>query len=217
MNQTIHAIKRTLAKQKSKLKALGLTDRVLLVIGLLLVVVALSAALFGYCIGLNRGKQVAHIALDYDGQPLTVDDVRAMNLDNKLLKTQIATLTQERDIALANASLSKPAQNIKPIPPDAKPLQVLFMSLTDEGEDTYAYYFEIATKGVASDTLQVGLVLLNPTSLVSIPQDNIVIDGDRVLVHGKFVMPTHFHPSQIRLTLTAGEQSEVKFYDWQVS
>lgn len=215
MSDTIHVMKRTLFRQKDKLKALGLTDKVLSVLALLLVVVALSGALFGYYLGLNRGKQVAHVALDYNGHPLTVDDVKAMNLENELLKTQITTLTQERDIALANASQTPPPAE-PPLADDVEPLQVLSMGLTEEGGDTYAYHFEVATKGVTADTLGAELVLLNPTSLVNLPQSAYAIDGERVLVHGKFVMPDHFRPSQIRLTLTAGSQRVVKFYDWQM-
>lgn len=216
MSDTIHVMKRTLFRQKDKLKALGLTDKVLCVLGLLLVVVALSGVLFGYFIGLNRGKQIAHITTTHKGQPLTTQEIKAMSLENDLLKTQITTLTQERDIALANVAQTPPPAE-PPLGDDIAPLQVLSMGLTDEGGDTYAYHFEVATKGVADDMLAAELVLLNPTSLVNIPQSSYTIDGERVLIHGKFVMPNHFHPSQIRLTLTAGGLRVVKFYDWQVS
>lgn len=210
--------------KKTQWQALDFAEKLLPLLALLVLFVALFCLVVGYQFGVNHGKQIASVATDHTGKALTVSDVKAMRVENELLKSQITTLTQERDISLGNISLLQAELDARQQQPSAtapiatdngQPLQVVNMSLTDEGQDTYAYRFDVATNA-RSQPLTPKLTLLNPTSLVEIPVKTYPTDSGMVVIGGKFVMPKGFHPSQIRLVLNAEGQELVKLYDWQV-
>lgn len=199
------------------------------------VLVALVAGSMGYKIGHGQGLHTASVvATDEKGGALTTDDIKAIRLENDILKTETATLTQERDISLNNLNLLKDElENLKTanlqleqlnevlskvaIKEGGVPLGILGAQIVALPENSFEYRFDVAmlSRDGRGKTLTPKLTLLNATSMVDIPLKPKTYDIQGVAnIRGRFIMPDHFNPRQIRLTLSVDGKHLEQLYDW---
>lgn len=201
------------------------------------VLVAIVAGSLGYKIGHNQGLHTASVvATDGEGKALTTDDIKAIRLENDILKTETATLTQERDISLNNLNLLKDemeglkTSNLQleqlnevlskvAIKEGGVPLGVLGAQIVALPENSYEYRFDVAmlARDGRGKMLTPRLTLLNATSMVEIPLKPKTYDIQGVAnIRGRFIMPDGFSPRQIRLTLSVDGKHLEQLYDWRV-
>lgn len=227
-----------LAKKQRVLQLLSPIKLVLPVVALLLLVVAISTAILAYRLGVERGLKLSMVmAVDEEGNPLTAQDVKAIHLENSVLKSEMQTLIKERDISLNNLNLIKDElQNLRSGNSElekltqelsntleeqssikGKSLDVVKMSLTADG-DIYAYRFDVLIPGLQPKPVTPKLTLLNATSMVEVPlkPDSYNAKG-LIVIQGRFALPKGFVPTQMQLTLNAGGERVVKLYNWQMT
>lgn len=229
---------RSLAKQQYLAQSMVLTKLVLPLVALLLLVVAASSAFFAYRLGVERGLKLSMaIATDDNGNPLTVQDVKAIHLENSVLKSEMETLIKERDISLNNLNLIKDElqslrhgnNELEKLTQElshtleeqssikGKSLDVVKMSLSNQ-EDVYAYRFDVLVPTMQPKPLVPKLTLLNATSMVEVPLKPERYDAKGLIViQGRLALPEGFVPTQLQLTLNAGGERIVKLYNWQMT
>lgn len=200
--------------------------------------VAFVAGAIGYKVGYRQGThKAAVLALGEDGKTLTTNDIKAIRLESEIIKAELATLTQERDISLNNLNLLKEElQAVKEskasleklndtlrratLQEGGMPLKVLSADMKSLSDDTYEYRFEVAMLSAdgKGKTLTPKLTLLNATSMVNIPIKPATYElNGIVVVDGRYVMPDNFKPSQMKLKLTVDGKHLEQLYDWKVS
>lgn len=203
-----------------------------------LLFVALVAGVIGYQVGHRQGIYTTTVvAMSQDGKTLTTDDIKAIRLESEIIKTELSTLTQERDISLNNLNLLREElQALKrshaelekinstlmsaAVKEGGMPLQVLNAKMTSMPNRAYEYRFEVAM--VSADgkgkILTPKLTLLNATSMVDIPLKPASYELQGVVnIQGRFIMPEGFDPKQIKLKLTVDGRHLEKLYNWRVS
>lgn len=192
-------------------------------------VLSLAVGYFAYQIGKRHGQQVsAVIATDYKGDNITAQQVSAIRLENDILKTEIATLTQERDISLHNLNLLKgQMQALQTDYEETKQLnealsinknstlELIDVRMKSVGDNVYAYHVDVAATQAQKFTPK--LTLLNATSIVEVPfeKDSYHAKG-LFAIEGQFVMPTGFTPSQLKLEIIRADRTKIeKLYNWR--
>lgn len=232
VSQKFLQLKDRLARQMTKLGQ-GLFGQILPLVLVLTAIVAGLVGVLGYNLGERAGKKQASIITNHKGEVISADDIKTLQLENELLKNEVATLIQERDISINNLNLVREVnhelkanyQEVNTLnealaradPNDDKPAQVLEMAIYAIGSNVFEYNFDVLIVSTSDKRLEPRLTLLNATNLVEIPlsPDEFNTKG-MVKIQGKFAMPTGFNPSQLKLTLNIDGQNIVKFYDWQV-
>lgn len=221
-------------------KKTGRKNFVVPILGVFLLGICLVAAVagsIGYKIGHGQGLHAASVvAIDEKGKPLTTDDIKAIRLENDILKTETATLTQERDISLNNLNLLKgEMETLKTnylqleqlnevlskvaIKEGGVPLGILAAQMVKMPDNVYEYRFDVAmlARDGNGKTLTPRLTLLNDTSMVEVPVSPKHYEIQGVAnIRGRFTMPSGFNPSQIRLTLSVDGKHLEQLYDWKV-
>lgn len=202
-----------------------------------IVLVAIIAGSIGYKIGHGQGLHTASVvATDEKGGALTTEDIKAIRLENDILKTETATLTQERDISLNNLNLLKDEmETLKTsylqleqlnevlakvaIKEGGVPLGMLGAQIVALPDNAFEYRFDVAmlARDGRGKTLTPRLTLLNATSMVEIPLKPKSYEIEGVAnIRGRFIMPEGFNPRQIRLTLSVDGKHLEQLYDWKV-
>lgn len=219
-----HAQKMTLADSK-----------VLFLFGVAVVVTALAAGVLGYSIGERKARQQsAVIGTDNRSKKITVEEFQSLLLENDILKSEMASLIQERDIALNNFNLIKDEfQDSKSALDDMKslnqaltesaqfsdkPLQIVGMNIKRLEGETFEYRFDVLIPSVEIKTMTPTLTLLNSTSMVEVPLNPTSYDAKgMVTIQGRFIMPDNFTPSQLKLAAVVEDERVVKLYNWNAS
>lgn len=222
-------------KSKSGRKNVALPILGVFLVGIVLV--AIVAGSIGYKIGHGQGLHAASVvAVDEKGEALTTDDIKAIRLQNDILKTETATLTQERDISLNNLNLLKDEmETLKvsylqleqlnevlskvAIKEGGVPLGMLGAQIVSLPDNAFEYRFDVAmlSRDGRGKTLTPKLTLLNATSMVEIPLKPATYTIQGVAnIRGRFIMPDGFSPRQIRLKLTVDGKHLEQLYDWKV-
>lgn len=231
-SQKFSAFKESVAAGFAKLGQ-GMLGQILPLILILAVIVAGLAGVLGYNLGERAGKKQASIITNHKGEVISLEEIKTLQLENELLKNEVATLIQERDISINNLNLVRETnhelkanyQEVNALnealaradPNDDKPAQVLEMAIYAIGSNVFEYNFDVLIVSTSDKRLEPRLTLLNATNLVEIPlTPNEFNTKGMVKIQGKFAMPTGFNPSQLKLTLNIDGQNIVKFYDWQV-
>lgn len=216
----------------------GNTVNQLLVLFLLsIAVIALIAGVIGYKFGRYQGSNSAVLSIsDSSGRALSITEIRSLKLENDILKSEMETLIQERDISLNNLNLLRDemanlrTSNLqleqlnetlfKAVALDGGiPLKVLAAQIAPLPENTYEYRFDVAmlAEDGQSKTLVPKLTLLNSTDMVTIPLTPSTYDLKGVAnIRGRFVMPEGFTPKQIHLVLEVDGQKIDQRYNWRV-
>ncbi|MDO5651612.1 MAG: hypothetical protein Q4G13_05705 [Moraxella sp.] len=224
-------IKKTWFREQSAIKQLLILF--LLAVGL----VALIAGVLGYKFGYRQGSHNAVLTVTDDkGIALTTTDIQALRLENDILKSEMATLVQERDISLNNLNLLRDelstlktshlqleqlneilAQSVAK--DGGIPLKVLAAQIAPLPENTFEYRFDVVMLGKDGQgkTLVPKLTLLNATSMADIPLEPSSYNLKGVAnIRGRFVMPDGFTPKQMRLVLRVDDQKIEQLYNWRV-
>lgn len=209
--------------------------RILPLFACALVVAVIASGVLGYQAGERQGRQVsAVVATDYKGTKITNEDVQNMRIENDLLKSEVSTLIQERDISLNNLNLMREEMQSLRIEYDELkslnelltananlgdvPLEVVDVQINALEGGAYEYRFDVLVASLTEKRLVPRLTLLNPTSMVEVPLKPSSYDAKGlVTVRGKFMMPEGFAPSQLRLVLNLGDKQIVKLYNWRVN
>lgn len=228
----------SLSGQSRLTQGLVLTKLVLPLVALILLVVAVSTAFFAYRLGVERGLKLSMaIATDDKGNALTVQDIKAIHLENSVLKSEMETLIKERDISLnnlnlikdelqslrsGNSELEKLTQELSQTLEEqssikGKALDVVKMSLS-ENQGAYAFRFDVLVPSIHPKPVVPKLTLLNATSMVEVPLKPDSYDAKGLIViQGRLVLPEGFSPTQLQLTLSSGSERIVKLYNWQMT
>lgn len=184
---------------------------------------------FGHRQGIYAVKQV-------QSEQVTSGDISALMAENAKLKTDISTLTKERDISMANIErLAKEQEQLQ-----AQNLQltqvngILQSSVAEQGgialkiiaaeiaslpKNIFEYRFDVAMIDVSGKSVRMTprLTLLNDTSMVEIALHPSSYEINGVAnIRGRFVMPKGFSPRQMKLELIAGNQKMQQLYNWRV-
>lgn len=232
-SQKLAQVKNYLYEQKQKIDQSSSANKLLYLVAGLMTVVALFAGVLGYKIGERQGKKNALIITNHKNETINTEDVKAVYLENEILKTEVATLVQERDISLNNLNLVRDeVQELKSEyneinalnealanadPNDKSPAQVLEMEINSVGGGIFEYRFDVLISSTTDKKLVPTLTLLNATSLVDIPLTPKEFNTKGVVnIQGKFTMPNNFTPNQVKLMLNIDKQTIVKLYNWQV-
>lgn len=202
--------------------------------GVAVFLVAAVAGVFGYTIGERQGRQRSVlVGTDSHSKKMTIDEARAIVLENDILKSEMATLIQERDIALNNLNLLKEdfqaskaeldeMKNLNQALTDSakfsdEPLQVVDMDIKRVTDEMFDYRFKVLVPSIEIKSITPKLTLLNATSMVEIPLEPTHYEAKGLIeIKGRFVMPEGFVPSQVRLLVSVGDERVVKLYNWQV-
>lgn len=210
----------------------GLPNKLLMLVVCLAMVVAFFSGVLGYKFGERQGKKHALVITNHKNENVSVDEVKALYLENEILKTEVATLIQERDISLNNLNLMRDdMEELKADynevnalnqalssadPNDKSPAQVLEMAIKPVGDNVFEYQFDVLISSTTDKRLIPKLTLLNATNLVEIPlTPKEFVSKGIVKIHGKFAMPENFSPNQLKLLLNIDGQTIVKLYNWQ--
>lgn len=212
--------------------------KVLSILFFLAILVVVGVALtFGYKLGFKKGYHKANVeaTLTDDGEALTAENIKAIRLENDILKNKVTTAQQERDISLTNLSeLRQAQQDLKITNLQLEQVnEVLTKTLAEHGgislqilgakieplpENAFEYRFDIAmlTEDAQAKTLIPKLTLLNDTSLVEVPLEpsRYKIKGI-ARIRGRFLMPKGFNPSQVKIQLSAGNEKIEQLYNWR--
>lgn len=210
----------------------------LMIFGISLLIVALLGLLFGQSIGYHRGlsyaaEQSKRIA---DGEEISASNVKALRHKTESLQSQLQTAQQERDISLANlVELRNDNQNLTITNLQMQqgqqfftqaiakkggiPLQVIGAKIVPLPENAYEYRFDVGMVDTSNQEkmLKPTLTLLDEVNMVNVPlkPDTYRINGI-ARIRGRFIMPKGFTPKQMKLDLTAGNQTAQQIYDWQL-
>lgn len=211
----------------------GTTAQMLALFLLALAFVSLIAAVVGYQVGHRQG---VHSAKNELFDQATSANVVELAEQNTKLQAQVSTLTQERDVSVANVErlsedkklledsnlqLTQTNELLKSSVADqgGVALKVLASEIVSLPENTFEYRFDVAMIDVSGHSVRMvpKLTLLNATSMVEIPLDPASHEINGVAnIRGRFVMPEGFEPRQMKLVLTAGDQRVQQLYNWRV-
>lgn len=210
-------------------------SRVLFLFGVAVVVTALAAGVLGYSIGEREARQKsAVIGTDNRNKKITLEEFQSLLLENDILKSEMASLIQERDIALNNFNLiknefqdSKSALDemkllnqalTESVQFSGKSLQIVGMNIKRLEGEAFEYRFDVLIPSVEIKTMIPTLTLLNSTSMVEIPLSPKSYDvKGMVTIQGRFIMPDNFTPSQLKLVAVVEDERVVKLYNWNAS
>lgn len=224
--------------QTARQRVKGLLPQgIAVVLPFFIVTVLVTAGLvgvFAYQAGERQGRLNSTITTDYKGRPITAEDIQHIRLDNDLLKSEVSTLIQERDISLSNLNLIRDAmQELRAERDDyyalsealslhatsnGEPIQLIDVQVKNLGEKAFEYRLDVLIPSTTKQLFTPQLTLLNPTSMVNIPVKPASYQTKGLTtVRGKFAMPEGFSPSQLRLTLKVGDKQVIKLYNWKAN
>lgn len=229
--------KANLTQAKSIMPKL-LTSGILFLFFIAILVVFVLALILGYQVGFKKGVHHANTeaTITEEGQMLTADNIKAIKLENDILKNQVATAQQERDISLTNLSELRQKQTALKVAnlqleqinkTYAKalvqhggiPLQIIGVEIEPLPENAFEYRFDIAmlSQDGKAKTLIPKLTLLNETSLVEVPMEpsQYKIKGI-ARVRGRFMMPKGFKPVQAKIEVNVGNKQLEQLYNWRL-
>lgn len=230
--QTPHAhdfAKLPLPKNTSKLK---------LILAGSLLLVSLVGLLFGYKVGYYQGESYASEKAKQalGGEELTAEDIKAMRGQVELLKSQLSTAQQERDISLSNlADLRTTNDQLKTVNLQFQqnddiftkllakeggiPLQIIGAKIAPLPENAFEYRLDVAMLDKSNQVKKLlpKLTLLDDSHMVDVPLEPNSYDVHGIArVRGRFLMPQGFTPKQVKVELTAGTEKIEQIYDWQL-
>ena len=222
-------------KQLNKLShQRGSVQQILVLFVIALILVAMAMAVFGYKIGHKQGIRSAEQAAaqaDKDGENAQITPAQVL-----VLKKQLETAVQERDIGLSNLeTLQQQHELLKTenlqleqfnqllldnvAAEGGVPLKILASQIVPMPDRTFEYRFDVAMIDKSGKAVRMipKLTLLNATSMVQIPLKPDSYDVQGVTrIRGRFVMPEGFEPKQIKIELNAGLERTEQLYNWQV-
>lgn len=222
-------------KQLNKLShQRGSVQQILVLFVIALILVAMAMAVFGYKIGHKQGIRSAEQAAaqaDKDGENAQITPAQVL-----VLKKQLETAVQERDIGLSNLeTLQQQHELLKTenlqleqfnrllldnvAAEGGVPLKILASQIVPMPDRTFEYRFDVAMIDKSGKAVRMTpkLTLLNATSMVQIPLKPDSYDVQGVTrIRGRFVMPEGFEPKQIKIELNAGLERTEQLYNWQV-
>ena len=193
--------------------------------------------LCGFAIGQWSGFRIGANSLGD-----TARAYKQLKVDNKELSTQnsayqieFSRLSQETDAAVNNLSSYRDAVEIlrgreelyvkqtdvlrSMLPESMTPkLEVLSASMEPLPERAYEYQFDvmlIQPQGRPERTVSADLQLIDGESVVRVPlsQDRYQLSGLK-RIEGRFIMPSGFTPTQLKLVLSGGGDTLNKLYRW---
>lgn len=212
----------------------GATGQILALFLLALIFVALVFIMIGYKFGHLAG---AHNAAKSIPQVAEVSaDIATLSEENKKLKQDLATATQEKDVSrLSLEQLKGEYESLKTTNLQLEQVnELLKSSVAEQGGvalrvlgseivslpgSTFEYRFDVAMLDISGKAVKMipKLTLLNATSMVEIPLEPSSYDIKGVAnIRGRFIMPDGFEPKQMKLELAAGTQKVQQLYNWQV-
>lgn len=194
--------------------------------------VAILTAIMAYQAGERQGRLNSTITTDYKGRPITAEDIQHIRLDNDLLKSEVSTLIQERDISQNNLNLIREEMHELRAERDeffalsealslhaisnGEPIQVIDVQVKNLGEKAFEYRLDILIPSTTNQLFVPKLTLINATSMVNVPiKPSSYQTKGLTTVRGRFVMPEGFVPSQLRLTLNVADKQLIKLYNWK--
>lgn len=223
---------------QSYIQQQGIAKNLLLLFASALVIVALVTMIFAYKIGYRQGYHRANVdvTMTEDGEELTADNIKSIRLENDILKTEMATVQQERDISLNNLIyLRQDKQELKVENLQLKqvntiyeknlmkrggmPLQVIGAEIKPLPENAFEYHFDVAmlSEDGKEKPLSPKLTLLNATSFVEVPLEPSEYDIKGIVrIRGRFLMPKGFQPRQLILKLSSNGDNLEEMYNWRV-
>ena len=210
----------------------------LIAFGVSLLLVAIIALLLGQRIGYQRGLSYAaeQAKKTAAGEEISAENIRALKTKSDALQSQLTTAQQERDISLANlATLRMDIQELKVTnlqlaqgqeflttslaKKGGMDLQVIGAKIAPLPENAYEYRFDIGMVDASNQAKNMvpKLTLLDEVNMVEVPLEpsSYPIKGV-ARVRGRFLMPKNFVPKQVKLELSAGNQTTEQVYDWQL-
>ncbi|PIE48062.1 MAG: hypothetical protein CSA42_00685 [Gammaproteobacteria bacterium] len=221
---------------KNQQKGDTFTVFMLFLIGL--IVVALLVAIFTFQIGYSSGVKSTESENDFmiNGQLVTAGSLESIEQQNKQFKNEADVAKQERDISLKNlellrAKVSELETNNLQLQRTIElfstsiakqggiPLQVVEAKIEPLPENAFEYRFDVAMVNENGEYTQLvpKLTLLNNTSFVNIPLSPSTYDIKGMsYIRGRFVMPEGFKPAQLKLSLSAGDQTKEQIYNWRL-
>lgn len=231
-SQKLTQLKTKFEQRVQQRQASVVGSRVLPLVVCLVMVVAFFSGMLGYKFGERQGKKHALVITNHKNEAISVDEVKTLYLENEILKTEVATLIQERDISLNNLNLVRDEMDelkadynevnalnqalASADPNDKSPAQVLEMAIKPIGDNVFEYQFDVLISSTTDKRLIPKLTLLNATNLVEIPlTPKEFMSKGVVKIYGKFAMPENFTPNQLKLLLNIDGQTIVKLYNWQ--
>lgn len=216
----------------------GANTLLLALFAVAMIVTAMVAILFGHKLGYQSGyysQQSENQQAAINSEQATTE-LKDLRISNKVLTNQVATAKQELTISLNNldelrqsqrdlAVESSQVNQLNELYADfisengGLPLQVLGAKIEPLPENAFEYGFDVgmlSSKGSAQ-SLTATLTLQNDDDFVEVPLDpaRFSIQGV-VRIRGRFIMPTGFKPSQVKLTLKAGDEEVEQLYDWTI-
>ena len=216
----------------------GANTLLLALFAVAMIVTAMVAILFGHKLGYQSGyysQQSENQQAAINSEQATTE-LKDLRISNKVLTNQVATAKQELTISLNN--LDELRQNQRDLAVESSqvnqlnelyadfisengglPLQVLGAKIEPLPENAFEYGFDIgmlSEKGSAQ-SLTATLTLQNNDDFIEVPLDpaRFSIQGV-VRIRGRFIMPTGFKPSQVKLTLKADDEEVEQLYDWTI-
>ncbi|WP_434353842.1 hypothetical protein VH441_02105 [Psychrobacter sp. HD31] len=216
----------------------GDTFTVFILFLIALMVVALLVAIFAFQIGYSSGFKSIESENDVviNGQLVTARSLEAIEEQNKQFKTEADVAKQERDISLDNlkslrVKLTDLETNNLQLQRTVEmfsssiakqggiPLQVVGAKIEPLPENAFEYRFDVAMVNENGEYTQLvpKLTLLNNTSFVNIPLSPSTYEIKGIsYIRGRFVMPEGFKPVQLKLSLSAGDQTKEQIYNWRL-
>ncbi|MDO4896936.1 MAG: hypothetical protein Q3971_06180 [Moraxella sp.] len=208
----------------------GSIQQILLLFVIALILVAMVMAVFGYKIGHRQGSSKAGTVV------VAQNDEKDTTKELEKLKKQLETTVQERDIGLSNIenleeqnevlttqNLQMAQFNALLLDSIAKaggiPLKVLASEIVSLPDRTFEYRFDVAMVDKSGKEMMMmpKLTLLNATNMVEIPLKPATYEINGIArIRGRFVMPDEFEPKQMKISLSAGEETAEELYNWQV-
>lgn len=208
----------------------GSIQQILLLFVIALILVAMVMAVFGYKIGHKQGESQAQTVV------VAQDDEQTNTQEFEQLKKQLETTVQERDIGLSNIEALEEqnetltTQNLQltqfngvlletVAKAGGMPLKVLGSEIASMPDRTFEYRFDVAMVSKSGQPVMMmpKLTLLNATNMVEIPLKPATYEINGIArIRGRFVMPEDFEPKQMKIALTAGDETVEELYNWQV-
>ena len=199
-------------------------------------IVAILAAVLGYKLGHVKGSHnTAAMITDDNGKVMTKEQVRSIKLENEILKGEMSTLVQERDISLNNLHMVREElsavkasygqlEQLNDVLTKAMikdggiPLKVLAADIAPLPDNTFEYRFDVVMLARDGEVKKLipKLTLLNETNMVEIPLQPSSYELKGVVnIRGRFVMPSGFTPKQMRLVLNVDNKHVEQLYNWR--
>ena len=231
-SQSLPEAQRNYIAQPNKVSGL------LIAFGISLLLVAIIALVLGQRIGYHRGLSFAaeQAKKTAAGLEISAENIKALKVKSDTLQSQLTTAQQERDISLANLSaLRTDIQTLKVTNLQLEQgqeflttslakkggmnLQVIGAKIAPLPENAYEYRFDVGMVDPSNQPkkLMPKLTLLDEVNMVEVPlQPSSYSIHGIARIRGRFLMPKNFVPKQVKLELTAGNQTIEQVYDWQL-